>query len=79
MLQRLAQFRVALLEFLEKSHVLDGDHCLVGKGFEKGYLFIREGTDFFSANMNNPDRNCLRATMVWLDGATLGRLQFLGS
>ena len=31
MLQRLAQFRVALAEFLEQAHVLDGDDGLVGE------------------------------------------------
>ena len=31
MLQRLAQFRVALAEFFEQSHVFDGDHRLIGK------------------------------------------------
>ena len=35
MLQRFAQFRVALLEFLEQPHVLDGDDRLVGEGFEQ--------------------------------------------
>ena len=34
MLQRLAQFRVALAEFLEQANVLDGDHCLIGEGFK---------------------------------------------
>ena len=35
MLQGLAQFRVALLQFFEQPHVLDGDHGLVGKGLEQ--------------------------------------------
>ena len=35
MLQRLAQFCVALLDFFEQPHVLDGDHRLVGEGFEE--------------------------------------------
>ncbi len=35
MLQRLAQLRVALAEFFEQAHVLDGDHRLVGEGFEQ--------------------------------------------
>ena len=43
MLQGLAQFRVALAEFLEQPHVLDGDHRLVGEGFEKRDLFVGEG------------------------------------
>ena len=34
MLQGLAQFRVALAEFLEQPHVLDRDDGLVGEGFE---------------------------------------------
>ena len=33
MLQRLAQFCVALLDLLEQPHILDGDHGLVRKGF----------------------------------------------
>ena len=43
MLQRLAQFRVALAEFLEQPHVLDGDHRLVGEGFEKRDLLFGKG------------------------------------
>src|SRR5262249_3927572 len=42
MLQRLAQFRIALLDLLEQPHVLDSDAGLVGEGFEEGYLLIRE-------------------------------------
>ena len=34
MLQGLAQFRVALLDLFEQSHVFDGDHRLVSKGLE---------------------------------------------
>ena len=33
MLQRLAQLRVALTEFLKQAHVLDGDHRLRGERF----------------------------------------------
>ena len=55
MLQRLAQFRVALAEFLEQAHVLDGDNGLVGKGFEQGDLFIGEWTDLHALNNNYPD------------------------
>ena len=35
MLQGLAQFRVALLELLEQTHVLDGDNRLVSEGLEE--------------------------------------------
>ena len=43
MLQRLAQFCVALLQFFEQPHVLDGDHGLVGKGFEQAICFSVNG------------------------------------
>ena len=42
MLQRLAQFCVALLQFLEQPHVFDGDDGLIGEGLEKLDLLIRE-------------------------------------
>ena len=54
MLQRLAQFCVALLEFLEQSHVLDGDDRLIGEGFKKRDLLVGEGTDLGSANQDAP-------------------------
>ena len=38
MLQCLAQFRVAFLEFFEQPHVLDGDDRLVGEGFEQSLI-----------------------------------------
>src|SRR5262249_18954916 len=59
MLQRLAQFCVALLEFFEEPHVLDGDHGLVGEGLEQGDLFFRERANFQPANQNGPDRSVL--------------------
>src|SRR5262249_14880439 len=34
-LQSLAQFRVALLQFFEEADILDGDHGLIGEGFEE--------------------------------------------
>jgi hypothetical protein len=55
MLQGLAQFRVALAEFPEQSHVFNGDHSLVGEGFEKGNLFFREWTDVRASNVNRSD------------------------
>ena len=42
MLQRLAQFGVALLEFLEQPHILNGDHRLIGEGFKECDLFVGE-------------------------------------
>ena len=59
MLQRLAQFCIALLQFLEQPHVLDGDHGLVGKGFEERDLLVSKRLDFRSANQDRPDRNAL--------------------
>ena len=45
MLQGLAQFRVALTEFPEQTHVLDGDYGLVGEGLDQFDLFVRERFD----------------------------------
>ena len=59
MLQRLAQFRVALLDFFEQPHVLDGDHRLIGEGFKQIDLPVGERTDFLAANIDRPDRNTL--------------------
>src|SRR5215475_13739638 len=53
---RLRQLAGTRLQFLEQPDVLNGDHCLVGKSLEKGYLLIGEGSDFGAANMNRPDR-----------------------
>ena len=50
MLQGLAQFCVALLDFLEQPHVFDGDHRLVGEGFKQFDLPVGERTDFIAAN-----------------------------
>ena len=47
MLQGLAQFRVALPEFLEQAHVLNGDHGLIGKGLKKRDLLVGKGTNFY--------------------------------
>ena len=44
MLQRLAQFCIALLNLLEQPHVLDRDDRLIGEGFEKLDLRRGEGT-----------------------------------
>jgi hypothetical protein len=57
MLQRLAQFRVALLQFFEQADVFDGDDRLVGEGFQKSNLFIGKGTNLRAANRDSPDGN----------------------
>ena len=43
MFQRFAQFRIALAEFLEQPHILDGDHRLIGEGFEQRDLPFERG------------------------------------
>ena len=54
MLQSLAQFCVALLQFLEQPDVLDCDHGLVGEGFEKLDLLLGEWTDLVRRIMIAP-------------------------
>ena len=50
-LQGFAQFCVAFLDLLEQPHVLDGDHCLIGEGFEKGNLFVGKGPHLVAAEL----------------------------
>src|SRR5262249_12152182 len=50
MLQGLPQVCIALLEFLEQSHVLYSDHRLVGKGFEESDLLIGKWTHLIASN-----------------------------
>src|SRR5262249_10806394 len=59
MLQGFAQFRIALLDFLEKTDVLDGNHCLICKGFEEGDLLVSEGSYFGPVNDNYTDGDFL--------------------
>src|SRR5215471_9940287 len=54
-----------LFEFSEEPDVLDGDHGLVGEGFEKSDLFVCEGPDFCPPKSDHSDdgtlpqhRNC---------------------
>ena len=42
MLARLGELPALVLDFFEQSHVLDGDHCLVGEGGEQLDLLIGE-------------------------------------
>jgi hypothetical protein len=53
----LAQFCVALLQFLEQSYVLDGDNRLIGKSFEKSDLLVCEWIGYSTSNKNGPNRN----------------------
>jgi hypothetical protein len=54
MLQRFAKFLIALLEFLEEPDIFDGDDGLVGEGFQKCDLLVREGTNLRTAYVNRP-------------------------
>src|SRR5690242_14764138 len=55
MLQCLAQLCISILQLLEQSHVLDGDHRLVGEGLEQSNLLVRERPDLHTANAYYPD------------------------
>ena len=55
MLQGLAQFCVALPEFLEQANVLDRDHRLIGEGLKQLNLLIRKWTDVGSPNGDRAD------------------------
>ena len=70
MLQGLAQFCVALLQFLEQPDILDGDDRLVGEGLEQCDLLVSKRTDLRSTNKDHPDRQRpreLKARQVWCD------------
>src|SRR5690349_14536091 len=49
MLQRLAQFRVALAEFLKQPHVFDSDDSLVSECLKQRYLLLSERPDLRAA------------------------------
>ena len=40
---------------LNKPNVLDGDHGLIGEGFEKSNLLIGKRLDFFATNVDRAD------------------------
>ena len=69
MLQRFAQFRVALAEFLEQPHVLDGDDRLVGEGFEERDLLVGERLETSRRIMITPIASPSRSNGVaaWSD------------
>ena len=56
MLQGLPQFCVALLDFLEQTDVLDGDHGLIGESFEKSDLIVCKRTRVRSVYPDGSDR-----------------------
>jgi hypothetical protein len=44
-LARLRELPVLVLDFVEQTHVLNGNHCLVGEGREQFDLLVGEGRD----------------------------------
>ncbi len=59
MFQCLAQLCVALLEFLEQADVLDGDHGLIGEGFDQCDLPLGERLNEVTPNYDYSDRHSL--------------------
>src|SRR5262249_54780983 len=56
LLQRLGKLACARLYFLEQTHVLDGDHRLVGEGSGQLDLFVGEWQRGAALKHHNPDR-----------------------
>src|SRR5215475_1653755 len=54
-LQGLAQFRVALLDLLEQSHVLNGDNGLISEGSEESNLFFGKRSNLRATDQNGPN------------------------
>ena len=69
MFQRLAQFCVALLDLFEKPHVFDGDHRLIGEGFEKLNLPFSERPDLHPTNHDCTDRDAFAEQRCGQHGA----------
>src|SRR5262249_11515091 len=63
MLQGFAQFRVALLDLLEQPHVLNRDHCLVGKSFEELNMLLGKRANLHPTDHDSPD--CDFLTQQW--------------
>ena len=60
--RRLARRRLLLqrfLEFLEQSHVLDGDDCLISESFTSSICLSLNGSDNIAPNRKDPDRGIL--------------------
>ena len=48
-----------LVEFLEQPHVLDGDHRLIGKGFDQRNLALCEGLHLAPPHAQGTDRRTI--------------------
>ena len=69
MLQGLAQFCIALLDFLEQADILNGDDGLVGEGLEQRDLLVGEWPNFCSTNCNYADGDPSRSNGVGKQGS----------
>ena len=56
-LQRLAQFCVALLDLFKQADVFDRDDRLIGEGFEQSDLFVGERSNLCTPQSNDSDSN----------------------
>src|SRR5262245_58784453 len=74
MLQGLAQFCVALLQFLKQPHVFNRDDGLVGEGLEKRNLLVGERSDFCAPDYNNSDCDALAQERSGKKRSTTGLL-----
>src|SRR5262249_46040896 len=59
MLQCLAQFCIALLQFFKQPDVFDGDDCLSGKSLKQLDLSVGERTNLRSSDIDYSDRSPL--------------------
>ena len=53
------KFVGSLIQFFEQPHVLDGDHGLIGKGFEQLDLLLGERADLGATDMNRSNGTSL--------------------
>ena len=54
LLQGFAKIVVALPQFFEQPHILNGDHCLVGEGFKQLNLSWSEGAHLDATRAQSP-------------------------
>ena len=81
LVQRLGQVLVTRLQFLEQPHILDGDDCLIGEGFEQGHLGIGEGTHLRAQDRDRAEGLSLaqqRNLRHAVDGVELQQLERVG-
>src|SRR5690242_4818072 len=55
--ERFGQLTIALIEFFEEPHVLDGDYRLVGEGLQERNLTLRESSDNVASEVDRSDHS----------------------